>query len=246
MTGPVALVGGGEFLPSLAEFDHGLLAATGRRRPRVAILPTAAYPAGQAAFERVAATALEHYRGLGAEVEALGVRDRASADDASHVQAIGEADVVVLCGGDAGYVRSALRGSGVWAAIEAANGRGAIVVGCAAGAAALGGRQLDVGVRLGRPMRWAAALAGVPDAVILADYDARPEPVMALMAMLSPGAMPVVGIDRETAVIGRNGSWAVHGIGRVTVWHGRRRERHRRGEAFRLDPDEPAERSTRI
>ena len=41
MPGPVALVGAGEFLPAMADFDAGLLAATGRARPRVAILPTA-------------------------------------------------------------------------------------------------------------------------------------------------------------------------------------------------------------
>ena len=40
-SGPVALVGAGEFLPPMAEFDLGLLAATGQPRPRVAILPTA-------------------------------------------------------------------------------------------------------------------------------------------------------------------------------------------------------------
>jgi hypothetical protein len=44
----------------------------------------------------------------------------------------------------------------------------------------------------------------------------------------------VVGIDEDTAAIGHNGAWQVQGKGRVTVWRGRRRERYRRGEAFRL------------
>ena len=34
------------------EFDRGLLAATGRARPRVVILPTASWPDGEDAFER--------------------------------------------------------------------------------------------------------------------------------------------------------------------------------------------------
>ena len=46
MPGPVALVGAGEFLPPMAEFDLGLLAATARFRPRVVVLPTASYPEG--------------------------------------------------------------------------------------------------------------------------------------------------------------------------------------------------------
>ena len=33
---------------------------------------------------------------------------------------------------------------------------------------------------------------------------------------------------------GRDGAWQVHGTGRVTVWRGRRRERFRAGEVFRV------------
>ena len=50
MPGPVALVGAGEFLPATSALDAGLLAATGRSRPRVAILPTASYPDGETVF----------------------------------------------------------------------------------------------------------------------------------------------------------------------------------------------------
>ena len=77
MPGPVALVGAGEFLPAMAEFDAELLAATGRARPRVAILPTASYPDGEEVFERWAAMGVAHFAALGAEVEPVLVRDRA-------------------------------------------------------------------------------------------------------------------------------------------------------------------------
>ena len=50
MPGPVALVGAGEFLPAMAAVDAELLAASGRSRPRVAILPTASWPDGEAVF----------------------------------------------------------------------------------------------------------------------------------------------------------------------------------------------------
>ena len=93
MPGPVALVGAGEFLPAMAEFDAGLLAATGRARPRVAILPTASYPDGEEVFTRWAAMGVAHFGELGAEVEPVLVRDRAGADDAAAAQAIGEADL---------------------------------------------------------------------------------------------------------------------------------------------------------
>ena len=99
MPGPVALVGAGEFLPAMAEFDAGLLAATGRARPRVAILPTASYPDGEEVFTRWAAMGVAHFGELGAEVEPVLVRDRAGADDPAAAQAIGEADLVYLSGG---------------------------------------------------------------------------------------------------------------------------------------------------
>jgi len=43
----------------------------------------------------------------------------------------------------------------------------------------------------------------------------------------------VLGIDEETAVLGMDGVWQVHGRSRVTVWRGRHRDRYRAGETFR-------------
>ena len=91
MPGSVALVGSGEFLPGMADFDARLLAATGRSRPRVAIIPTASYPDGEAVFNDWASLGVAHFQGLGAEVEPILLRDAADADDRAHVQAIGEA-----------------------------------------------------------------------------------------------------------------------------------------------------------
>ena len=50
MPGPIVLVGSGEFTDAMAALDRDLLAATGRSRPRVAILPTASWPDGDSAF----------------------------------------------------------------------------------------------------------------------------------------------------------------------------------------------------
>jgi cyanophycinase-like exopeptidase len=235
MSGPVALIGGGEFTAALAAVDAKLLAATGRRRPRVAILPTAQVPGGPACVLRVAALGQEQFAKLGAEVESVDVRDRASADDPAHAQAIGEADVIYVCDGSAGYLRSALAGSAVWEAVRSAHTRGTILVGSGGGAAVLGARAADIGARIGWPLAWPEALGAAEGVAVLAAYDARPEPVMAMLAMGAPRGLTVLGIDRETAVIGRDGAWEVHGRARVTVWRGRHRQRHRCGDAFRLD-----------
>jgi len=74
-----------------------------------------------------------------------------------------------------------------------------------------------------------------PNAVELArrDIAAFPEVLSACIALQAPRGGAVFGIDEDTAVVGRDGAWQVHGAGRVTVWHGRRRARYRKGEAFR-------------
>lgn len=233
--GPIALVGSGEFLPAMSAVDADLLASTGRTRPRVAILPTASWPDGEDVFQRWAAMGVEHFRELGAEVEPVLVRDRFDADDAAHVQAIGEADLVYLSGGKPGHLSAALVGSPVGDAIVAAHRRGAILAGCSAGAMTLVGRHFDFRRRrLFWPVRWRRGLDLVPGATVIPHYDAFPEPMSAMLALQAPRGVTTLGIDEDTALIGRDGSWQVQGRGRVTVWRGRHRQRYRTGEVFRL------------
>jgi len=233
--GPIALVGSGEFLPVMAEVDAGLLASSGRSRPRVAILPTASWPDGETVFRRWAAMGAEHFTALGAEVEPVLVRDRLDADDEAHAQAIGEADLVYLSGGKPGHLTESLLGTRVGAAIVAAHERGAALVGCSAGAMILAARHFDFRMRrLLWPLRWRDSFDLIPAVTVIPHYDAWPEALSAMFVLQAPRHYVTLGIDEDTAAVGRDGSWQVQGAGRVTVWHGRRRERFRRGEVFRL------------
>ena len=233
--GPIALVGSGEFLPVMAEVDAGLLASSGRSRPRVAILPTASWPDGETVFRRWAAMGAEHFSALGAEVEPVLVLDRLDADDEAHAQAIGEADLVYLSGGKPGHLTESLLGTRVGAAIVAAHERGAALVGCSAGAMILAARHFDFRMRrLLWPLRWQDSLDLIPAVTVIPHYDAWPEALSAMFVLQAPRHFVTLGIDEDTAAVGRDGSWQVQGAGRVTVWHGRRRERFRRGEVFRL------------
>lgn len=219
----------------MAAFDAELLASTGRARPRVAILPTASFPDGEDVFLRWAEMGVAHFSGLGAEVEPVLVRDRDGASDPAAAQAVGEADLVYLSGGKPGYLRRALDGSDVGRALEAAHERGAVLAGCSAGAMVLAGHTFDLRIRmLPWPLRWERGLGLATGLSVLPHYDAWPEPFSALIALQAPRSSAVLGIDEQTAVVGRDGSWQVHGAGRVTVWRGRHRERFRAGEIFRI------------
>lgn len=235
MPGPIALVGAGEFLPVMSDVDAALLASTGVARPRVAIVPTASFPDGEEVFQRWAAMGVAHFAGLGAEVEPVLIRDRAAADDAGHVQAIGEADLIYLSGGKPAYLLDALRGTASGRALEAAHERGAVLAGCSAGAMVLAGHAFDFRAKLlPWPLRWGGGLGFAAGLSVVPHYDAWPEPFSALIALQAPRGTVVIGIDEETAVIGRDGAWQVHGESRVTIWRGRHRERYRAGDSFRL------------
>ncbi|MEO5964696.1 MAG: Type 1 glutamine amidotransferase-like domain-containing protein [Candidatus Limnocylindrales bacterium] len=240
MPGPVALVGAGEFLAPMAEFDRGLLESTGRSRPRVVILPTASALDGERTFQAWAEMGVEHFSALGAEVEPVLVRTIEDGFDSAVLQAIGEADLVYLSGGHPRYLLDVLLRSPMGAAIAQANARGAIVAGCSAGAMAIVGRTMDfrflprVRLPMPFPVRWPEGLALVSGVAVLPHYDAWPEPLSAFVALQAPRGSVVLGIDEDTALVGRNGTWQVQGHGRVTVWRGRRRERFRTGDAFRL------------
>ena len=224
----------------MAEFDRSLLEATGRARPRVVIVPTASAPDGEATFRAWAEMGVEHFGSLGAEVEPVLVRDLAEGHDAAALQAIGEADLVYLSGGHPAFLAGVLLGSPLGRALTEANARGAVVAGCSAGAMAIVGHSMEfrrlpkVRFPLPVPLRWPPGLSLVERVAVLPHYDAWPEPFSALMALQAPRGSVVLGIDEDTAVVGRDGGWQVHGAGRVTVWRGRHRERFRRGEAFRL------------
>jgi cyanophycinase len=219
----------------MSEFDASLLAATGRVRPRVAILPTASYPDGEVVFQRWAAMGVSHFAALGAEVEPVLVRDRAAADDPAAAQAVGEADLVYLSGGKPAHLLGALVGTAVGRALVDAHDRGAALVGCSAGAMALASHAFDFRVKLMPfPLRWGDGLGFAGGLSVVPHYDAWPEPFSALIAFQAPRGSVVLGIDEDTAVVGHDGGWQVHGASRVTVWRGRRRERFRAGEVFRV------------
>jgi cyanophycinase-like exopeptidase len=219
----------------MSAFDADLLATTGVARPRVAILPTASYPDGEVVFQRWAALGVSHFAALGAEVEPVFVRDRAAADDPAAAQAVGEADLIYLSGGKPAYLLAALPDTAVGRSLADAHARGAVLAGCSAGAMALASHAFDFRLKLMPfPLRWDSGLGFAHGVSVVPHYDAWPEPLSALIAFQAPRGAVVLGIDEGTAVVGHDGGWQVHGASRVTVWRGRRRERFRAGEVFRV------------
>jgi peptidase E len=204
MNGAIALVGSGEFTPALESVDRELLVATGRARPRVAIVPTASVPDGEAVFLRWAEMGRQHFSALGAEVEPVLIRDRDAAQDPANAQAIGEADLIYLSGGKPDFLYDVLAGSAVEAALHEAHARGAVLAGCSAGAMVLADRRFAARRRIPFPPRWLPAFGLVPRAAVAPHYDAIPEVLMAALILRAPRGGVVLG--------GGDAAWTRRGV----------------------------------
>jgi cyanophycinase len=213
-TGVLALIGGEEWTPGCS-FDQELLAASGS--DRVVVLPTAA------AYEKPERTVLaagQWFDTWGAHVEGLMVLSRRDAEDSAMAAVLRRARFIYLSDGSPLHLRSVLKGSRVYAALEAAWRDGAVVAGSAAGAMVLSDPMVDPrGGALTVGLGLVERLAVVPNFGDV-DQDAHGEKLHRSVA-LAPKEVPVVGIPDRTALIrSAEGTWRSAGAGPVAVYLG--------------------------
>lgn len=216
MSGPVALVGSGEYLPVMAPLEQRLM----EQRPhRYVQLPTAAAPEGEKVVSRWLRLGAEQAARIGVEAVGLRVIDRASADDDALAASVAGAGLIYLSGGNPAYLASTLRETAVWRAIEATWRGGAALAGCSAGAMALCQWTADIRRVGAEPL---PGLAVVPRLRVIPHFDriARRRPQLAeeVASGLAEGEV-LVGIDEETALVNWAGDlncWRVEG--RQRVW----------------------------
>lgn len=208
MPGLIALVGSGEFLPGMMDTDRALL---GDRPGRVVHLPTAAGLESADSIARWSRMAASHYASLDRDVISLPVIDDHSADDAGIASEIdSETALIYLSGGNPAYCARTLRDSVVWEAVVGAWAEGASLAGCSAGAGALttvapnqtGGKT-------------EAGLGVVPNLAVIPHYD-RARFLMPIFDRVirhaAPDGAEVIGIEEDTALVGRPGEeWTVYG-----------------------------------
>lgn len=233
MTGPLALVGSGEYLAVMAEVERGLIAG---RPPRYVQIPTAAAHEGAASLERWVALGREQAERLGVEAVPLVVRNRREADDPALAEQLGGAGLVYLSGGSPTMLAKALRGTAVGAAIEAAWRAGAALAGCSAGAMALTSWVPSLRRPAVEPQ---AGLGLVPHLRVIPHFDRferwLPDLVTRYLAR-APIGTEVVGIDEDTALIWAGGQWTVQGHRQVWLLRTDGRSPHGAGASLDLPP----------
>jgi len=214
--GPLALVGSGEYLPVMAGVEGALIAG---RPPRYVQIPTAAAPDGPQRLRYWLDLGAAQAERLGVEQVPVVIRDRDEADSGDLAALIRGAGLVYLSGGHPQFLARTLRGTRVWAAVEAAWRDGAALAGCSAGAIALTGWVPAVRTPAAEPD---PGLAVLPHLRVLPHFDRMrawaPDLVNRAAAQAPPGAT-VLGIDEDTALVDLSGQgrrWQVRG--RQQAW----------------------------
>jgi len=219
MNGLIALVGSGEYLPVMEAVDRHLLGSlnTNGDKPRVICLPTAAGREGDESVNRWSNMGLQHFGSLGADVTALPIIDRESANNEEYASLLERADLIYFSGGNPGYLYETMIDSRAWNAARRAWARGAIYAGCSAGAMILAKRMPSF-----RLMKTQEGFGIVPAEYIIPHFDAFPvvwKPMVTLLQKQLKDGQRMIGIDEDTALVGSlQGEWKVMGKSEAHVF----------------------------
>jgi cyanophycinase-like exopeptidase len=233
-SGPIALLGSGEFEPWTRSLDRTLLEAATTGDGTVAIVPTASALEGPV-FDGWARKGLEHYAALGAPARVIDLRGR---DDAERVDLVGgldHASLIFFSGGNPAYLASTLAGSPFWEAVLGRLADGAAFAGCSAGACVAGAFAPDSVTSFVWEEGWVPGLELLPGAWVLPHFDAldryRADLRGYFLSRVPEGGL-ALGVDERTAVVRTDGAWTVVGQGGAFVSKGRAARRFAAGERF--------------
>lgn len=217
MKGLITLVGAGEYLPVMEDVDRYLLESLNVKTPRVVCLPTAAGQEGDESVGRWSRMGVEHFKRLGADVTALPIIDKASANDEKYASALENANFIYFSGGNPNYLHETMKDSRAWTAMQKAWSNGAVYAGCSAGAMILAKRIPSF-----RLFGTVEGFGIVPAQFVLPHFDAVPimfKPLIATLRSQLKKGDRMLGIDENTALIGTlGGEWQVMGSGQVHVF----------------------------
>lgn len=226
MAGPLALLGGMEHLPVFHDADRNLLDLVGVPQPRVAVVPAASTRRKRS---ETAALARGYWAGLGTQVSvALPGRDLGHAIDA-----VNDADVIVLTGGHPNLLLGALGASPLWDHITRRWLAGAALSGSSAGAMAL--FQWRIHLYPPDPLKLIPGLGLVHGYVAAPHFDRLRGRRWGRSAAHRLGRQGVLGIDEGTALLGHGKRFGVVGAGDVVVIDGDEMSIHPAGSEVDLD-----------
>jgi len=240
MPGSIALVGSGEFLPIMADFEKSLIndGVKNNKQPTYVQIPTAA---GQESPER-----LKYWEELGKrqaellqiEQRFLPIFNRADAEKEEFAEQIKDAALIYMSGGDPHYLANSLIDTPVWNAIYTNWQTGASLAGCSAGAMAMCTEIPNFRFTKREPTR---GLNILPNLRVIPHFDKffRWIPDSAAKVLMhAPENSILLGIDELTALVRRSNEthWIVQGEAKVHILQGAPKQELLHGDQVELLP----------
>jgi cyanophycinase-like exopeptidase len=238
MNGSLALVGSGEYLPAMAEFEKSLVqdGVKNGKEARYVQIPTAA---GRESTDR-----LEYWKQLGqTQAKAIGVEatylpiyTREDAFNQKYVDAVASSALMYMSGGDPHHLAEVLIDTPLWSAIVENWKTGASLAGCSAGAMVLSAHIPNF-----RLLKKTATqgLNLLPEIRVIPHFNKffKWIPESAAKVLLHvPDNSILIGVDELTAIVKRSGDteWVVVGEAKVHVLKGLPDQQLHDGERIKL------------
>ena len=224
MNGSLALVGAGEYLPAMAEFEKSLIddGVKNGKQPIYIQIPAAA---GRESEQRLA-----YWKELGkTQADFLNVKSiflpiytREDAYNKEYVNQISNSALIYMSGGDPHYLAETLIGTPLWEAIHQAWQSGTSLAGCSAGAMVLSSQIPNFRFLKKEPT---AGLNLIPNIRVIPHFNKffKWIPESAAKVLLHvPDQTILIGIDELTSMVKRSGQmiWRVYGQAKVHILKG--------------------------
>jgi len=238
MNGSLALVGSGEYLPAMAEFEKSLVqdGVKNGKEARYLQIPTAA--------SRESADRLSYWKELGLrQAQAIGVQEtylpiytREDAFNQKYVDQVANSALMYMSGGDPHHLAEVLIDTPLWSAIIENWKTGASLAGCSAGAMVLSAHIPNFRLLKKTPT---AGLNLLPEIRVIPHFNKffKWIPESAAKVLLHvPDNSILIGVDELTAIVKRSGEndWLVVGQAKVHVLRGMPDQQLHDGERIKL------------
>ena len=238
MNGSLALVGSGEYLPAMAEFEKSLVqdGVKNGKEARYVQIPTAAGRESADRLEYWKQLGLTQAKAIGVEATYLPIYTREDAFNRKYVDAVANSALMYMSGGDPHHLAEVLIDTPLWSAIVENWKTGASLAGCSAGAMVLSAHIPNF-----RLLKKTATqgLNLLPEIRVIPHFNKffKWIPESAAKVLLHvPDNSILIGVDELTAIVKRSGDteWVVVGEAKVHVLKGLPDQQLHDGERIKL------------
>ena len=240
MNGSLALVGSGEYLPAMTEFEKSLVqdGVKNGKESRYIQIPTAAGRESVDRLEYWKELGLRQAQTIGVEATYLPIYTREDAFNQKYVDSVKNSALMYMSGGDPHHLAEVLIDTPLWSAIVENWRTGASLAGCSAGAMVLSAHIPNF-----RLLKKTATqgLNLLPEIRVIPHFNKffKWIPESAAKVLLHvPDNSILIGIDELTAIVKRSGDteWVVVGAAKVHVLKGLPDQQLHDGERIKLPP----------